>query len=373
MAFDRSLERDDDYRVDDERGPTRPDRYNQVAGWYDQYLGRNGNYSSDEISSWANNPNDDAWVENQLKNSQEAQNYRNSRSGPPPPPGGGGGGNDWSTGDWDANRVRSYFQSRGVSPFDSSPDYWAGKWNEWGKNDPAEFVRRLGIADEFTGVGPNYDWQAAQGGGGRSGGSGFTNSSSSNGGGPRVGGIVQNPVQVSNDLINLLTSRAKQSLAIDPKTDSVIRPQVDNAAATQERSRRNYMNDLAESSNPYATGAMNTAATQTSERIGQNVSGLESQLVQNELGSRREEIQNALNSLGALLTADQQLALQSELGHINAALQKQQLDNSFTLGQGQLGLGWGQLGSNNDQFAARYNLDATNQASYWDAVRRGDL
>ncbi len=61
--------------------------------------------------------------------------------------------NDWSTGPWDAARVSQYFQSRGVTPNGTSPDYWAQKWNEWGSKDPAYFLQRLSTADEFGGGG----------------------------------------------------------------------------------------------------------------------------------------------------------------------------------------------------------------------------
>lgn len=58
---------------------------------------------------------------------------------------------DWTQGGWDAERVRQYFASRGVTPNPTSPDYWAGKWQEWGSKDPAYFLQRLATADEFGG------------------------------------------------------------------------------------------------------------------------------------------------------------------------------------------------------------------------------
>jgi len=47
--------------------------------------------------------------------------------------------------------IRSYFQSRGVTPRATSPDYWAGKWQEFGQRDPEYFKRFLSNAEEFTG------------------------------------------------------------------------------------------------------------------------------------------------------------------------------------------------------------------------------
>lgn len=57
--------------------------------------------------------------------------------------------------------VNKYFEYRGVSPFDTSPDYWAKKYFEW--NDPDYWWMRLNQADEFGG-GHQENW-----GGGTSG------------------------------------------------------------------------------------------------------------------------------------------------------------------------------------------------------------
>lgn len=175
----------------------------------------------------------------------------------------------------------------------------------------------------------------------------------------------------NQSLLNTLMSRANQSLNIDPTTDSVIQPQVSDYSAAQSRQNRQALNQMAESSSPYATGATNTAATQLAENAAQNTAGLQAQLVQNELTQRRTEIQNALSEQGSLLTSDQQLALQNELGKLDASIQAQSVANQYSLGQGQLNLGQQNINSNNDQFAANYNLNSTNQANYWDALRSG--
>ena len=65
---------------------------------------------------------------------------------------------DWSTGPWDANRVRDYFSSRGVAPRATSPDYWAGKYPELSARgqelgNPNYFMDRLSKAEEFGGGG----------------------------------------------------------------------------------------------------------------------------------------------------------------------------------------------------------------------------
>jgi len=174
-------------------------------------------------------------------------------------------------------------------------------------------------------------------------------------------------------LIDLLMSRATQSLSIDPTTDKVIRPQVDNFAATQERQRRNFLNDLAESNSPYSTGAMQTAATQSSEVAGQNTANLESELVGRELTSRRQEIQDALQQMGQLLTSDQEMALREELGKIDAALRGTQIGNQNSQFYSDLGLRNRALNSQNDQYLSDLGFRSADRASYWDALRRGLL
>lgn len=68
---------------------------------------------------------------------------------------------DWSQQNFAGNPdlVRQYYQSRGVTPNATTPDYWSGKWNELvqrgqqlGQSDYA--YRRLQAADEFL---PNQD------------------------------------------------------------------------------------------------------------------------------------------------------------------------------------------------------------------------
>jgi hypothetical protein len=63
---------------------------------------------------------------------------------------GGGPGNTTSEADV-RSQVAAYFQSRGVTPNPTSVDYWAQKWGEFGRNDPAYFNKRLAQADEFRG------------------------------------------------------------------------------------------------------------------------------------------------------------------------------------------------------------------------------
>lgn len=176
------------------------------------------------------------------------------------------------------------------------------------------------------------------------------------GGGGSSTGFTWQPLQRDprfDTLVNTLMSRANASLNIDPSTDPIIRPQVDNYAAQQERQRRTYLDQQAESSSPYATGSMDNARTQTSEQAGLNTSNMQASLMSNELTARRSEIQNAMSQAGQMLTADQQMQLQNELGQIDAQLKQQGLS------------------SQNDQFLAQLGLNAQNQSNYWDAIRSG--
>ena len=230
---------------------------------------------------------------------------------------------------------------------------------------------KIDAVTNYHGQGPQYLWSSAggqrtgnysEGGDGSSGaggaGGGGGNGSPGVGGGPwgsygsSSGSIYSSPQ--NDQLIQLLMGRANQSLKVDPN-DPIIKGQVDSFRAEQDRERRNNLNDLAESSSPYATGAQQTAATQTAEKASQATSSMQSQLMQNELTSRRTEIQNALSELGSVLTADQQMALQRELGLIDASLRQQQIT------------------SNNDQFAANLGLNAQDRKNYWDAVNSGRI
>ncbi len=163
-----------------------------------------------------------------------------------------------------------------------------------------------------------------------------------------------------SDLYNLLMQRAKQSLEVNPN-DPIIKGQTDAFRATQDRGIRDYLSQSAEKGgNNSNLGASTRSAY---EHAGQNTAAMQSQLMQNELNSRRTEIQNALSESGSLLTAHDQLALQRELGLINAEIQRLSVNNQFNLGQQQ-------ITSNNDQFMARFGLDSTNLANLWDWIRR---
>lgn len=130
-------------------------------------------------------------------------------------------------------------------------------------------------------------------------------------------------------LMDQLMARAGQSLNLNG-SDPIIKNQVDAYRAEQERARRDYLNNAAEQRSPYSTGAQDLESRMTAEALGQNVGSFQSTLIGNELTARRNEIQNALTQMGGLLSDADKLALQKELGYLDASLtnQGQQFQNS---------------------------------------------
>lgn len=142
-------------------------------------------------------------------------------------------------------------------------------------------------------------------------------------------------------LYELLMSRAKQGAGADPN-DPIIRAQTDAFAATQERSKRNYLSDLAERQGPLAN--LQGEQRMASERVGQNVSGFQAELLGREMAARRDEIAQALVQAQGLLSGDQQAALQRELATLNAELTRRGQDLSNDQFLRQLGLEQWRLG-----------------------------
>ena len=123
--------------------------------------------------------------------------------------------------------------------------------------------------------------------------------------------------------------------------DPTFRMQSDAYAAAQERARRNAVDDQLEQSFAQGTrgsGADTAAARLINERAATNVGQFEAQLMGRELESRRDEIKNALSSLGGLINADQSMALQRELAALDAALKRESLAQTGALGTSDLSL-----------------------------------
>jgi hypothetical protein len=145
--------------------------------------------------------------------------------------------------------------------------------------------------------------------------------------------------QGTQDVVrNTYLQQATQGTTIDPN-DPNIKAQVDPYAAAQERARRQYVSEAAEklSSQGLGTsGALQNEARYASERAGQNVGQFASTVVGNELKNRRDEIQNALTNLKGMISNDQAMALQQQLADLDAAIKRESLAQSGTLGSREL-------------------------------------
>ena len=144
--------------------------------------------------------------------------------------------------------------------------------------------------------------------------------------------------------------RANQALTTD-KNAPHIRQQVDAYSAGQNRAKRDYLSDLAERSGPVVN--MLGEERLASERLGQQISGFEAELIGRDLEAKRNEIAQALAGMAGLLSGDQQAALQMQLAQIDSALK----NTSMHMGQ--------------DQFIRDLGLRAWDRESYWDSVDRG--
>lgn len=183
--------------------------------------------------------------------------------------------------------------------------------------------------------------------------------------GPGSSAAYEENKQRSDALYNTLLDRSRQSLNIS-RTDPAVRGQADAFAAQQMRGMRNQMSDLAESSGPYAQGFLRGEQRMANERYGATTGAFEAELMNRELGARRQEIQDALSQMGGQLSADQQLSLQRELGLGGLGVQRE-------LGLGGLNNDLLRTMLQNQQFYSNLGLQGRTQDDYYDLVRRGHL
>lgn len=161
-----------------------------------------------------------------------------------------------------------------------------------------------------------------------------------------------------DDLYNELMARATQGLSVD-RNNPVIRQQADAYAANEERAKRNYLADAAESAGPIAN--LRGEQRLATERMGQRTGAFEAELMGRELVAKRTEIAEALEARKDILTMEQTLALQMKMKTYDdaiARLRLQQDDRHFNANLGyqdralaQSGQQFGQtLGFNYDNF-----------------------
>lgn len=168
-----------------------------------------------------------------------------------------------------------------------------------------------------------------------------------------------------DNFYNMLMGRATQTLNTDWKTDPNIRAQSDAYAAAQERARRNFVSDTAESAGPLANiqGEKRMAA----EKAAQASAGWEGQLIGHEIDSRRGEISGALSGIGGLLSQDQQIGANASLANLDAKLKTM----GFGLQDKSLNQGWQSTLLNQDMAQRQLGLNEWDRANYWDTVRSG--
>jgi hypothetical protein len=128
----------------------------------------------------------------------------------------------------------------------------------------------------------------------------------------------------ANALYAKLMGRADQSLALDPSTDPIIRPQVDAFDASRQRQDKNTLSSLAEQAGPNSN--LEAAKRSAGEASGQATSSYQAGLAQNEVTARRQEIAQALQLGAGLLTQEQQMALQEELHNLDLQQNAYQFD-----------------------------------------------
>lgn len=130
----------------------------------------------------------------------------------------------------------------------------------------------------------------------------------------------------ADGLFNMLLSRANQSTTADPNSPE-IRSQYDAFDASQQRGRRNYLQELAEK---MGAGANINAETRSSaEQVGQASSGYLGTLMAQQVAAKRAEIQAALSGAMGFLTSQQQLQLQERLKMLDAMEQRREWDQGL--------------------------------------------
>jgi hypothetical protein len=178
-----------------------------------------------------------------------------------------------------------------------------------------------------------------------------------------------------DQLYGQLQVRANQATQINAN-DPIIKGQVDVYRAEQDRAQRNYLSDTAEGAGPFENlrGEQRMAA----ERTGQAVGGFQAELLGRELGARRAEIADALNSMRGILTGDQQANLSRELSTLDKQMQglglsgqNASLTSQNALGFGNLGLGYANMGLQRDLGFAGLDLQRTLGLGGLDVQREG--
>lgn len=147
--------------------------------------------------------------------------------------------------------------------------------------------------------------------------------------------------QGTQDVVrNTYLQRATQGTSVNTNSPE-FRAQADPYAAAVERSRRQGLSEAAERASTQGlgnSGALEAERRLLTERAGQNVGQFESQLVARELQNRRDEINQSLESLRGILSADQVAQLQREGMQLDAQMKQLGIQTGAQTAGAELGL-----------------------------------
>jgi len=262
-------------------------------------------------TNWVDTPTARSGVDNQTRIENNPYPFDPTTRSPSSPFQGGNPSapsEDWSQGGWDADRVRRYFASRGVTPNDSSPQYWVDRWNEWGQRDPAYFLQRLAAADEIIGGPQNSPFRGSGGAGG-------------GGGASPVSGFTQ---QIRNLLMARLQQAGQPVSADDPTIAGAVNAaRLDGARATEASNRMLAERLWAGGEGRVDSNQAQQGAQQSAERMAVSTGNLRAQLITRELESRRNELQNYLGLALQSGEAETAREIQMALAQLEAQLRRE--------------------------------------------------
>lgn len=131
----------------------------------------------------------------------------------------------------------------------------------------------------------------------------------------------------NEELLELLKQRARQATAIG-RDDPNVRAQVDPFTAQMERASRNYLDDVAEGARGMPFN-MEGERRMAAEKLGQQSGQFEGQVIGREIDARRREISEALQLWSGMLSDEQRLDLERELGYLNDATRNRGIDVGY--------------------------------------------
>jgi hypothetical protein len=147
--------------------------------------------------------------------------------------------------------------------------------------------------------------------------------------------------QGTQDVVrNSYLQQATQGTKVD-LNDPNFKQQIDTFNAGSDRARREYQSQAAERLSAQGlgnSGAMQNERRLSDEQAATSQGAFQAQLVSRELENRRNEIKDALTNLRGIISGDQAMALQKQLADLDAAIKREGLSQSGTLGAGDLAL-----------------------------------